>query len=447
MTQTHIDKLRRSAAEDALEDLGRALETIQHRHDRKEQLRSALRHPKTKGINSSLSKLGDWLTIIRSGAARLDEVDPVFRSLDLAETDLKKLTEQIGEAGELANDLIALEVDRVRLLERKERLCANGKSDLRTTKDALRDLHKIWEEAFDLMSGLCLRYEGLDGGLCQIADAIIEEIDWGGKALSVPGRGTSGVLAQIIHLRFPEWTIWALPLTAQELWKLELRHHDPREQSTVILDAMLEEQELKDDKEGTTVAEELRKTASTLWRDVDFQSLLGDVFGTYVMGPAYACACVSLVLDPKGGKEGRSEQRALAMFRVLSFVAEFTPMRLILEKQWREVVPDPGVLKYEIWVDLAFSYLNKASPSAFRLERWKELRDPLVKALGSGGTSELEMDKLQFRYVLNAAWKARLVEFPERCAEVSSACKALAERLIEHRAVARHARQTPLFRP
>jgi hypothetical protein len=412
-----IEKIRRKAAETALSELDKALERVQQQDSGIDKLRSALAQ-KRQGIYGLLADISTYLDMIQTNAAQLSDngqADPkIAIPLTIAKEKLETLSKSIDGARRLANSLISLHFDPSRLSESTKRLRRTGTNTLRLRPDELShawgsfaELQKIWDEGLDLISGLCLRQVGLDDGLCQIADVIISEIQWTGvKAVTLPGRGGPGLLAQIVHLRFPEWTIWALPLTAHELWHLGMQGMDGEivsGSSQEILDSLLENAEEKD----TVAGQRLRDSAQILWGDPELQLCLADVFGTFAMGPAYPCACIWLMLDPSNAS---SEQRALAMFKTLELIPEYGPIKAELEKQWREISPTSGVLKYGDWVEAEIGYLKRTA-SEFKVERWKELRSLLVDALRNdalGTLTKEQIKRLQIRYVLNAAWKGRL---------------------------------------
>ena len=79
----------------------------------------------------------------------------------------------------------------------------------------------ISQECLEFIAGLAFRDKKLDEQICQIADALIESYaEASGKepSLAVPSsqESLSRTLGRIVRLRFPEWTIWTLPLVAHE---------------------------------------------------------------------------------------------------------------------------------------------------------------------------------------------------------------------------------------
>ena len=221
-----VSEIRRQSASSVFESLQAALGIIDEQANCIRALQKAL-PLKGSEIDMHLGSLTYNLANLRYqveniyAGRELDEA--ISDPLKSAEASLERLRKSIEEARVKVRQLIGLHLESTKLSERKERFQQEGRRVLNdvTSGDPLKELKSVWEEGLDLISGLCLRHEGLDGGLCRIADYIIAQVSWIGiKAISVPGRGGPGHLTSIVHLRFPEWTIWALPLTAHELWHL-----------------------------------------------------------------------------------------------------------------------------------------------------------------------------------------------------------------------------------
>src|ERR1051325_10903955 len=78
-----------------------------------------------------------------------------------------------------------------------------------------------FSEYVDVLGGLALRDAGLDEGVCLIADELMQSCGQIGKtnwnALTIPANQETVTLARSIRMGFPEWTLWAVPLTAHAL--------------------------------------------------------------------------------------------------------------------------------------------------------------------------------------------------------------------------------------
>jgi hypothetical protein len=444
-----ISSIRKKAASDALQDLTLAFNKVKDRYDRKHQLRTVLQPPKTA---QSLTLLANHLKAIRDNATQVyassvggsildDRIEIPIR---WAEEQLKQLQTIIEQARELALDLNKFAIDKTTLDLGTATLCSAGDDRLNEPTYMTAGLGKVWEEAFELAGGICLRHEGLDDGLCQVAEALIEETNWiKGKAFAIPSRNSVGVLPNVIHLPFPEWTIWALPLTAHEVWRLRIRNKGSG-QPDRLLRAILEDAERKNTKEQFAV---LKESAPSVWGVEEFQACMGDVFGMFTLGPAYACACIDLALDPN---QESSKERALTLFHCLRLDDELRTTLEILEGQWQDVLSDQkldteenlaslyhGKPKYETWITAVTEYL-RSNAGGFIVDRWRKLRGPLMDALrlsvlvDPGKSFEpggIDPNKMKFKYLISAAWKTRL-EFPPETDQIAKRCKQLADWLL-----------------
>jgi len=429
---TEIERIRLQAAEGIMLSFDKALDKLSEQDTQVGELRGLLEElqHKRQGIRHALQGLRNSLdTLERNVGNQLDTPlpDEVASPIKWAREALDRVETQMTQARAIADKLLALEVDRNRLSHRRERLHRHVKVQMVTHAQTngswkgLQEYNDSWNEGLDFISGLCIRRAGLDRGLCQIADQIISEVRWTGvEAMAVPGRGGPGFVTQIIHLRLPNWSVWSLPLTAHELWHLGVNDSIiPGKKPTVnhVLYAMLEH--------GGESAQEMEQEAEMIWTDSEFQLCMADVFGTVVMGPAYANACIALALDPTSPV---AEQRALAMFRTLRSIPEFIPAEEDLRKAWSQVCQGTAGLKYEKWIDLQLKYLHDAA-SEFLVERWKEWRSDLVDALRTGNIEAFAKSGIQVRYVLGAAWKARN-EFAQQEDKIMGSTVELCHRLI-----------------
>lgn len=166
----------------------------------------------------------------------------------------------------------------------------------KSLKDCWVDFRKIrqacvplFEESLALVEGALVRGAKLDNGLCQIADALLDELStkadvaWGRFTILAEGE-FFGEMAQIIRLRFPEVSIWNLPIAAHEFGHFvgpELKQPGPF---------------------GTfryPFQEELKISAQESPQSWSFlHEYFADLFATYTLGPAFACTCILLRFDP-----------------------------------------------------------------------------------------------------------------------------------------------------
>jgi hypothetical protein len=271
-------------------------------------------------------------------------------------------------------------------------------------------------EVLGLLAGVLVRYAGLDCHMCVIADALLNELS---VATSLPWERLT-ILAQqesytqreqIIHLRFPEFTVWALALAAHEFGHfvaqdlLELRPDGSYEQ---------------------LVATELNDSELPI---AHARELFSDIFATFVLGPAYPATAILLRFKPADTEADNhcthpsDAQRAYAMIHALRTLSShlervsrpYDRVASLIEHAWsrevRSIGGQPtvgsevgGHLDY--LVDHVFlSLLGKKLDSA-RYAGWAAAH-ALEKGLASG-RPPLVTDGVQIRDVLNAAWLGRL---------------------------------------
>lgn len=138
-------------------------------------------------------------------ALKMPQIDEALRSRVIALFE-EQFTQQLQDLHELSE-----------LVEDNQPLQACWSS----FQDTRRTCGPLFEECLALRAGALVRSAGADNGLCQIADALLDDLS---KRLDIPwGRFTIlsereffGEMAQVIRLRFPEVSIWKLPIAAHE---------------------------------------------------------------------------------------------------------------------------------------------------------------------------------------------------------------------------------------
>ena len=341
------------------------------------------------------------------GIGATDEEDTISRrAADLAG---RTAIEMEKEADNCIEDL-------KRVLRIVERAGGEGRSDAedlrkQAWKEYEKGIYKKSQELFDdyveFLSGLALRDTGFDNKVCQIADYLIckckvEDLD---HTLTIPTRqeAVTKTLARIIRLGFPEWTIWTLPLTAHEF-------------GHVLAD---ENNELK-----AFINQKVPNDESKL--KYHMQDYVADIFATYSMGPAYACAAILLRFNPllayvEGDKNAADANRALVVFTLLDWMksisSEYTFIINTLKEEWSTALQQAeplGTLEtqnenpWEDWVrDITRILKSQAKGIQYSPEGWsraKKLGDQLLNA----EIKEISLGTADMRDVLNAAWLCRI---------------------------------------
>jgi hypothetical protein len=261
----------------------------------------------------------------------------------------------------------------------------------------------LFAQYVDLVGGIAMRDQGLDGQVSPLADRLVEEliVSFSGPSttLAVPSRHARGPLIHTQHVRIPlppGWTLWTLPLIARgvgELFRQTLDVEEP------------------------------------------VRSLVPHVFGVYVCGPAYVLASLLIELDPG---DPLDRLRARAMLEALRSVDESDDRRSFdlladeIEVEWNRALaataPQPdekdatdggaaeptaeapdgdnaSALSVSASVERALRLVEQScSDGAFLPEdRWTTIQD-IATSFGDAAAID---EMLDMRDVLNAMWLAR----------------------------------------
>jgi hypothetical protein len=281
------------------------------------------------------------------------------------------------------------------------------------------DAEKELAESLGFLEGALIRGAGLDDGICAIADALLDElsdgtrIDWA-RLTILAAEEQFAPRAGIIHLRFPEFTVWALPLAAHEFGHLVA-------------------QELRDLKADGTyrqpVADEIARAGAGASHQ---RELFADVFATYALGPAFACTSVLLRFSPARAAStdtGRSHpndgKRVAAILRTLRWLSRredpvtrpYDGIAASLEATWMAAVrageggelAAAGIADVAYLVDAAYVPVLDARLEAARYSGWGRALQlsALLDREGRGDVAPRVAD------VLNAAWHRRLANWSD----------------------------------
>jgi hypothetical protein len=246
---------------------------------------------------------------------------------------------------------------------------------------------EILKECLEILNGLAFREIALDDNICEVADELIES--WSTNigrwpSLTVPAykETLSRTLARIVRIRFPEWTVWTLPLIAHEYGHIVVTDADldlGEGRSRIQVFAEENSVRLKEldpcyrrtFADPTATVEQKRAAEELAERHAAYrlQEYLADGFATYVMGPAFACAALLIRLDPAASaRPSRSfdlieVERAHAMLCMLHQFEPFShnpsplaPERIDLERahvilcMLRKMDEDAGPFSSYDWI-------------------------------------------------------------------------------------------------
>ncbi len=261
----------------------------------------------------------------------------------------------------------------------------------------------VFNESIELLGGIALRDARLDADICELADALIRSIRASRTHPNVIPGGISSMMMRIerfIRLRFPEWTIWGLPLAAHELWRVSARAQ---------YDNLL--------------AKPFGPEGSKVIEDPTIQQCLGDAFATYFMGPAYALAAITLLFDPKRAQDDLRVLATVSMLRHMdaakpdAFSESYQTVATNLDSAWQAAKQqtggaaiDPSKARVvEAAVAALFKQLTMFGYAYFTVAEWKSARNWSEKLHSDAAVDGIEIsDKHDLRHALNAVWLARL---------------------------------------
>jgi hypothetical protein len=494
-----IFEIRRQSAERNLDALDEFVESIKGRTAALRKLRAQLDHDRGE-ILDRLEKLKEHVLELgeKLNNDRIEKPDmkgPVeaternFLLLQSAIIEVRKHWNSIPglkldpNADEMKNRDLAL---REQIKERKrkvQKLIATG-DDVRKRWRDMDELKEFWAVSLDYLAGVSLRHDGLDLDICGIADDLICDLQASCPelgALTILGRDCcSTSLPRIVFLRFPEWTVWVLPLAAGELWRDVSRpirtSGQGRAYASTISESYLSvvaERDLA--KPDITKADQpigKKKEESNLYQRWINKPLLTDcltdIFGTFVLGPAYVLSSICLALDPTDDNDRMRAEIILHVIRILSSEAYSFPITAnaslsAIEDAWNQAVREAGrsngltpeeLKKREDqradlarWRDSFLNYLRAFGTLGklrFPFNDWEAGKEKWVQSFlsfnpakdGSDASSNPARDSTNapgtIRLALAAAWEAR-IRNPLKSRNIAQACKQVCEAIAARR--------------
>ena len=363
---------------------------------------------------------------------RDQEEQSAIQALGEAQGFVQQLTAKLEQAHASIDALLGspVELSKRRI---KERLPDRATLSIEEVNKA-RDWHKekelagkiepLFSEYVDLLRGLALRETGIERGICELADRLLDGCDrvagtpW--ESVAIPSyRGSTELMpAQIVRLAFPEWTIWALPLAAYEFGRIMVNQ-----------DAAL--QRNVDD-----------AIASSLAPRPVLIDCLADAFATYALGPAYACAAVMMRLDPRPvnpGEPALDDPRARMIFEMLREAdaragpgISFDRILAPLERAWSDALTETGAAdtatsmkdfaaRFWPWAKQSYVTANYPAQSWLLAEALRDVLEKLINRtpLNSEDAETLTIGSADLRDMLNGAWLLRL-DAPEHADAIAT---------------------------
>ncbi|MFZ0930928.1 MAG: hypothetical protein WAN11_20145 [Syntrophobacteraceae bacterium] len=291
------------------------------------------------------------------------------------------------------------------------------------------ELANLFKESLALVGGARLRQCGtthqgaVDNGLCALADALIntvpgpEKSNWNCFTVLASGEFIDR-MDHVIRVRFPETSIWNLPVVAHEFG-----HYAGAKLSNTSRTA-----------DEYPILEFLKKESGG--DDAAFRVMheyMADVFATYWLGPCYPCTCILLRFDPTAAYEEQPPhpspaKRIYGMLKVLKQIDKpdrfgiryLTRIIEMLEQYWRlslsavgeeedieTALPDDETQRAAERVEGLYNKFYEESPEIhYKSQRWKEvlkIRGELLE------NRDFEPNVcLSISDMLNAAWLVRM---------------------------------------
>ena len=279
----------------------------------------------------------------------------------------------------------------------------------------------VFTEYINFLHGLATRETGFDSGICQFADRLLDDVAFiinqvPFNSLTIPDRyeKMSHTLASLIHMGFPEWSIWMLPLAVGEFGHVVASLNPP------IKDF------IKTNSQDNLTEEQL-------------QQLVADAFGTFTMGPAYAFSVILLRFDPLYAYSNRnnlpSEDRRfhviLTMLKIMNEEPDverpYTGFIQFVSNQWKAAllqVQPPGtplthqeIAQIENWTKNLRDVFWEQVWSRYPYKDWIEVRQLFQDWMCQNTKIPDSLEKIIRmkalpRHVLNAAWSTRIINCP-----------------------------------
>ncbi|HXO26759.1 MAG TPA: hypothetical protein VOA80_05415 [Thermoanaerobaculia bacterium] len=302
------------------------------------------------------------------------------------------------------------------------------------------ELGSTTSEVLALVQGGPLRDREPEGGIYALADALIGEVatdlgrPWAG--ITLPGeREMVTPRSSIIHLTFPQVSVWDLPIVLHEYGHAVAS-------------------EIHDDL-GSPF-QRLYNAADSAVESAHLAELFADAFASYACGPAFACTLVVLRFDPTEQEATRDlpthpshDRRVALVLRVLEEQgreiddAAWTELVEELREAWRSTlrVARPAIADavpaaaaadgVGNSVSQLLSILELVPAVSYRSwERTKRLASQLTVPPPDGSVS-LE-EGVTLRDGLNAAWLARL-RSPKEGSEIGRRAERLMRSIANRR--------------
>jgi hypothetical protein len=411
---------------------------------------------KASEVEKTISDASFLIRDIKARSVNLEDLqdnDPEFKLVENARLEIENSANRFKNQvlRHISEDLAAARCSDKAKAEEKMKDAWKKYAEMRLE---MVNRQHVFEGYVDFLHGLAMRDAELDAGICRIADDLIRRIvrDRAAQSLTIPSsqEPANVTLAGFIHFGFPEWTLWALPLTTHELGHVVVS-------------------------KSSELSQFLEKDAPR-HQSLHWEEFMADAFATYTMGPAYAFACILLRFEPPSAYEDRRElpsdaKRAQMIFKILEMNntdGRYDEIIKQLKEEWKAALEQAkgqtkeisqiiqeGENQPEQLVNLLkekdyLQFLEIATyPSAgwsranrlknFLLNEDKKILENLDKVSQEDWKGALMFDD-EYRDVLNAAWLCRIVNL-EKTEEIHRAALALWKGIEDRRQQPQYGRE------
>jgi hypothetical protein len=307
--------------------------------------------------------------------------------------------------GRFSNDLLGLKKNCAEIYARAQGGAA-AESDLGNLTQLEEKALGTLRECLAFLEGASTRAAGIDGGICQIADAMLyqlsrsNDLGWERFTLVAVGEFFSK-RSGIVRLRFTDTRIWNLPVAAHEFG-----HY------VTGLPALSEFQEAAD----AAGRMDVRHAAH-------LGELFSDLFATYVIGPCFLLNCALLRFGlSRAAQESNTHpsdaQRVWWMMETLAKMDDpgwplYQDLLRRIKVIWAgaiEIARQPPLTEAETtrlrqWFVNLYDLLDSRLPNA-KYGKWLRAQE-IFQTLRTGHAPELRADD-SIPEVLNGAWLYRL---------------------------------------
>jgi hypothetical protein len=294
-----------------------------------------------------------------------------------------------------------------------------------------RECRELFEECLAFVQGALVRAAGIDNSACLMADNLLDDLafwaDVGWDRFTLLDTGEFyGETAEIVRVRFPDVSLWSLPLAAHEFGHFlgpELKESQAGG-SNYPFQGMLRD------------ADANRPSGWTLAHTKDWQHLherFADLFATYTLGPAFASSFILSRLNPgeayvESSTHPSHAKRVHAILWVLSKMDQeagglgrpYGALIDLLRNFWRESLqaagqpdglPAPEAALLEQRLDELYNLLKRTTSAklAYQSDNWRRAEDLASILLpDKPWHPSAKYNEATLRDVLNAAWLSRL---------------------------------------